>query len=72
MESWLVSDRGMPETRLRRVERLMEVISKQKTGRILSQGMPWGALEEKRMGKKLVDHLDFTHKLVAEVDSEVI
>ncbi len=66
MENYLDSPVGMAESYLQKVESFLEKeVSRKPVKTLLREGTPWAALEEKRMGSRLVEHLDFSHTYIS-------
>jgi hypothetical protein len=60
IETWMKSDEGMPKSSTNDWDEFFSAHATDAPSQILVSGQPWGALEEKRLNKKLAPGLTFT------------
>jgi hypothetical protein len=60
IETWMKSSEGMDRTKVKNLDTFFEKYATKDVEHLLVQGQPWGALEEKLLGKRMVPGLKFT------------
>lgn len=60
IDTWMKSDEGMPKSSTLDWDTFFSAHATDDPSEILVVGQPWGALEEKRLGKRLAKGLTFT------------
>lgn len=59
IDQWMRSEQGMPHEKRDEIDSFFQAHVDTTPSKMIYSGMPWGAVEELRLGKKLVKGLDF-------------